>query len=246
MKKTINYAKRIILFFLGMSIIQMGVALFLKTNIGSDPMTVFTQGLASTLDKTGLKETAIVKMIAGTNTVTPGVANMIILIVLTAIILCVDYKRIKIGTLICVVGVGPIIDLGVKVISYFPVENANFFVKMLLVVVGCVIIAIGFSILSATEVGVAPNDIVPFLLQDKLKVQQYSYIRIPMDAVLLIGGFFLGGVVGVGTILSMLLTGPFIQFTLPYGKKFVNMLVKVEENESADNDDIDNSEVVTA
>lgn len=243
MKKTINYAKRIILFFLGMSIIQMGVALFLKTNIGSDPMTVFTQGLASALDKTGLKETAIVKMIAGTNTVTPGVANMIILVVLTAIILCVDYKRIKIGTLICVVGVGPIIDLGVK---YFPVENDNFFVKMLLVVVGCVIIAIGFSILSATEVGVAPNDVVPFLLQDKLKVKQYSYIRIPMDAVLLIGGFFLEGVVGVGTILSMLLTGPFIQFTLPYGKKFVNMLVKVEENESADNDDIDNSEVVTA
>ena len=62
MNKTINYIKRIVLFFIGMSIIQMGVALYLKTNIGSDPMTVFTQGLASTLDKTGLRDTAIVKI----------------------------------------------------------------------------------------------------------------------------------------------------------------------------------------
>ena len=242
MNKAVNYIKRLVLFFIGMSIIQMGVALFLRTNIGSDPMTVFTQGLASALDKTGLKDAGIVNMISGNQGVTPGVANMIILVVLTAIIVCVDYKRIKIGTLICVVGVGPVIDFGVKVISYFPVENANFFVKMLLVVLGCLIIAIGFSVLSATEVGVAPNDIVPFLLQDKLKVKQYSHVRIPMDAVLLIGGFFLGGVVGVGTVLSMLLTGPLIQITLPYGKKFVNMLVKVD---NADDDVIDDN-VVTA
>lgn len=225
MNKALNLIKRLILFFVGMTIIQFGVALYLKTNIGSDPMTVFTQGLASTLDKTSLKDLSIVRMIAGTNTVTPGVANMIILLVLVGVILFVERKRINIGTLICVVGVGPIIDLGVKVISYFPVENNNLFVKMLLVLLGCFIIAVGFSVLSASDIGVAPNDIIPFIIQDKTKAQ-YRTVRIIMDAVLLIGGYILGGVVGIGTIISMAATGPFIQMLLPYGQKFVDFLVQ--------------------
>lgn len=225
MKKATNYAKRLFLFFMGMTVIQFGVALFLKTKIGSDPMTVFTEGLASTLNKTPLKDLAITKMIAGTNTVTPGVANMIILVTLTAIILFVDRKRINIGTIICVVGVGPIIDLGVKVISYFPVEQYNLFVKMLLVLFGCFIIALGFSILSASNIGVAPNDIVPFVIQDLTKAQ-YRTVRITMDAVLLIGGFFLGGVVGVGTVIAMVAIGTFIQLLLPFGQKLAGLLIK--------------------
>ncbi len=228
MNKAMNLLKRIILFFVGMSIIQFGVALFLKTNIGSDPFTVFTQGLAFALDKTGLRNFSVVKMISGTDQVTPGVANMIILIVLFAVILLVERSRIKIGTLICVVGVGPIIDLGVKVVSYFPVESYNYFIKALLVVFGCLIIAIGFAVLSATNVGVAPNDIVPFIIQDKTKVQ-YRWIRITLDAGFLIIGFILGGKVGIGTVIAMITTGPFIQFCLPYGEKFVSLLVNEKE-----------------
>ena len=46
MSKNLNLLKRIITFFIGMTIIQFGVALYVKTNIGSDPFTVFTQGLS--------------------------------------------------------------------------------------------------------------------------------------------------------------------------------------------------------
>ena len=232
LNKVINLIKRLILFFIGMSIIQFGVALFLKTSIGSDPFTVFTQGLAMVLNKTGLKDLSIVQMISGRAEVTPGVANMIILIVLFIGILIVDMKRIKIGTLICVVGVGPIIDLGVKAVSYFPVESANIFIKMLLVLLGCFIIAVGFSIISASDIGVAPNDIVPFIIKDKLNFQ-YRWIRIGFDATFLIIGFIFGGTIGVGTIIAMLATGPFIQLLLPYGKKVVDFIVNSkEESES--------------
>jgi uncharacterized membrane protein YczE len=239
MNKAINLIKRLVLFFVGMSIIQFGVALFLKTNIGSDTFTVFTQGLALTLDKTSLKEFFLVKWIAGSAQVTPGVANMIILITLFIIILLVERKRINIGTLICVVGVGPIIDLGVKVVSYVPVESYNYFIRALLVAFGCFIIAVGFSVLSATNVGVAPNDIIPFIIQDKTKVQ-YRWIRITMDAVFLIGGFLLGGKVGLGTVISMAAIGPFIQFCIPYGEKFVNLIVNEKD------EDEDESVAVTA
>ena len=232
MNKVINLIKRLILFFIGMSIIQFGVALFLKTSIGSDPFTVFTEGLATVLDKTVLKDFSIVQMIAGRAEVTPGVANMIILIVLFIGILIVDMKRIKIGTLICVVGVGPIIDLGVKAVSYFPIDSANIFVKMLLVLLGCFIIAVGFSIISASDIGVAPNDIVPFIIKDKLNCQ-YRWVRIGFDATFLIIGFIFGGTIGVGTIIAMLATGPFIQLLLPYGKKVVDFIVNSkEESES--------------
>lgn len=237
MNKAINLIKRLILFFVGMSIIQFGVALFLKTNIGSDTFTVFTQGLASTLDKTELRNFGLVKFIAGKPEVTPGVANMIILVVLFTAIICIERKRINIGTLICVVGVGPIIDLGVKVVSLFPVDSYNYFIRALLVVFGCFIIAVGFSVLSATNVGVAPNDIVPFIIQDKTKVQ-YRWIRIALDAGYLIIGFLLGGKVGVGTVISMVAIGPFIQFCLPYGEKFVNMLTGQAKEQNEDDSEV--------
>lgn len=232
MNKVINLVKRLVLFFIGMSIIQFGVALFLKTRIGSDPFTVFTQGLATVLNKTGIQNLSIVNLIAGKPEVTPGVANMIILILLFIGILMIDRKRIKLGTIICVIGVGPIIDLSVKAVSYFPVESANILIKMLLVLFGCFIIAVGFSILSASDIGVAPNDIVPFIIQDKLKFQ-YRWIRICLDATFLIVGFILGGKVGVGTIISMLAIGPFIQLCLPYGKKVVDFIINGKENDEA-------------
>lgn len=219
MKKLSETTKRIIIFLIGMSIIQFGVALFLRMNIGSDPFTVFTQGLANTLNNLGVNATT-------------GTANRIILIVLFSIILLLNKSHIKIGTMICVVGVGPIIDLGVSMVSILPVESYNYLLKMFLIALGCFIIAIGFSMLSATKVGVAPNDIIPFIIKERTN-WEYRWIRILMDAVLLISGFMLGGTVGVGTIIAMATTGPFIQLCLPYGEKFTNFILmgKLDLNE---------------
>ena len=219
MKKLSEATKRIIIFLIGMSIIQFGVALFLRMNIGSDPFTVFTQGLANTLNNLGVNATT-------------GTANRIILIVLFSIILLLNKSHINIGTMICVVGVGPIIDLGVSMVSILPVESYNYLLKMFLIALGCFIIAIGFSMLSATKVGVAPNDIIPFIIKERTN-WEYRWIRILMDAVLLISGFMLGGTVGVGTIIAMATTGPFIQLCLPYGEKLTDFILmgKLDLNE---------------
>lgn len=211
MGKLSKTIKKLTMFLIGMSIIQFGVALFLKTNIGSDTFTVFTQGLAKTLNSIGVS-------------VTTGAANRIILVVLFAIIFLVNKSHIKIGTLICVLGIGPIIDMGVNIVSNFPIESYSYIVKMILVVVGCFIIAIGFSILSATNVGVAPNDIIPFLIKEKVNAE-YKYIRILLDATFLIGGYLLGGTVGIGTVIAMFTTGPFIQMCLPHGQKLVDVIL---------------------
>lgn len=210
MNSKLNLVKRAILFFLGMSIIQFGVALYIKTNIGSDPFTVFTQGLAFLLN------------------ITPGKANMIILVSLFSIILFIGRKRINIGTFICVMGVGPIIDLSMKTVSLLSIDSFNIILKVLVVAAGCIIIAIGFSIVSASNLGVAPNDIIPFIIQDKTNFQ-YRWIRIGLDIGYLTIGYFLGGIVGVGTIIALLLLGPCIQFCLPYGEQFVRMVTNNKE-----------------
>ena len=52
-----------------------------------------------------------------------------------------------------------------------------------------------------------------------------------MDAFLLIGGFMLGGTVGVGTIIAMATTGPFIQLCLPYSKFYRFILINKDESQ---------------
>lgn len=202
--------ERLIVFFIGMTIIQMGVALFLKVNMGSDPFTVFNQGLGFTLH------------------ITTGKANIIILIGLTVIILFTNKRYINVGTVICVFGVGPIIDFAVKLFSNLPVTHYNVIVKMIILACTSFVIAIGFSILSAVNLGFAPNDSIYFIISEKIK-HQYRWVRICTDICYLIIGYLLGGIVGIGTIISAVLTGPFVQFCLPYGKKFVKILIDYEE-----------------
>ena len=55
-----------------------------------------------------------------------------------------------------------------------------------------------------------------------------------LDVSFLIMGFALGGILGIGTIISALLIGPFIQFCLPYGEKFVNA---IDKNQDEDEDE---------
>lgn len=210
MNKSFSLIKRLFLFFIGMTIIQFGVALFLISDIGSDPFTVFNQGLAFALNTT------------------PGRANIIILIVLTCLIFVFGKSYINIGTLICVFGVGPVIDFALNIISFVPIESYNIFVKGLLVVFGCLIVGVGFSILSATSLGMAPNDSVYFIIKDKTKFQ-YRWVRIATDLCYLVAGYFLGGVVGIGTVIAAFLPGPVIQFCLPYGERVVNLLLGNEE-----------------
>ncbi|MCR6513833.1 MAG: YczE/YyaS/YitT family protein [Clostridium sp.] len=187
---------KLLFFFLGVWIIQAGVAIYLESNIGSDPFTIFTQGLADILG------------------IMPGTANMIITFTFLVIIFFVAKHHIFIGTVLAMFTAGPFINLMMTVLRPFHLEQYNFFIRMVFVAISCVIIAIGFSLLKSTDLGVAPNDIIPFILADKAK-KSYSVVRMCIDATFLILGFFLGGVVGVGTVIAALLTGPLIQFFMP-------------------------------
>lgn len=63
-----------------------------------------------------------------------------------------------------------------------------------------------------------------------------------LDAIYLIVGYLLGGKVWLGTIISMLTVGPFIQLCLPYGKTFVGILLG-NKNDIVNNDIVNNENI---
>lgn len=207
------FIKKMIFFFLGVWIIQTGVAIFIQTNIGSDPFTVFTQGISGLLG------------------ITTGTANIVITFVFLVAIFILSRKSINIGTVLALISAGPFIDLMLNVLKPIEFSGFNIMVKVLLLLISCVIVAIGFSMLKATDLGVAPNDLIPLIIHDKTKIK-YQWIRISMDLIFVTVGFTLGGVIGIGTIIGAFLTGPVIQFFMPKLDKIVKAIIYNEPSSS--------------
>ena len=66
-------------------------------------------------------------------------------------------------------------------------------------------------------------------MNEKFVLKRSALIFLIGFVIFLIVGFILGGKVGIGTIIAMLAIGPFIQFCLPYGKKFVGIVLNGKE-----------------
>ena len=83
--------------------------------------------------------------------------------------------------------------------------------KMFFVLFGCFIVGIGLTLITESDLGVAPNDNVPFLVKDCLHLQ-YRTARVLVDSLYFIVGLLLHGVIGAGTVITVLCVGPCVQF----------------------------------
>lgn len=188
--------KKLLLFFMGLFIIQIGVAMFLELNLGSDPFTIFTQG------------------IAGLMGITPGAANRILTGIIFFIILMVSRKNIHIGTFLSIIGVGILLDCMLALIGPMQLSQYPLVMRILLFMVACIIIGIGIPVLKCGDLGVPPNDLIYFTVMDVLD-KPYGKVRMAVDLLFAAGGIALGGVIGIGTILCILILGPIVQYFLP-------------------------------
>ena len=213
--------KRMLVWLIGLAVIQVGVALFLNLGLGSDPFTLFTQGIARKLD------------------ISQGTANRILTLVFLGTLFGIDRKQIRIGTFLAIIGAGVILDGILKFTAPLHMENYNVWVKMALFMAGCVIICIGFPILKSSELGVAPNDLIYLALVNKLK-RSYAMVRISVDSFYMILGIILGGVIGIGTMLCIVLLGPLMDVFFPKVERIVNrfIYVAVNKNENTPNSQI--------
>lgn len=205
---------RVVLLLAGLVIAHLGVTLFLLADLGADPFNVLIQGLFRTLSKQSFL-----------TFLTHGYTHIAICFLIIIILLVVDKTYIKIGTILCMVCGGPIIDFFSLMLAPM-FEKMPFALKVLMLGLGCVILACGMTIVIKSDAGTGPNDLVAVVISDKLK-KKFGMMRILVDATFVLAGFLLGGVVGLGTIICAGLVGPVAGVVMPYSEKLVNKVLGV-------------------
>lgn len=200
---------RLALLFCGLTIAHLGVTLFLLANLGADPFNVFVQGL---------------RLLTGFP-VTHGTVHMCLSFLIILILLFVDRHYIKAGTLICMICGGPIIDFFTWVLRGFEIESAALAVKIPVLILGCIILAFGMTIVIRSEAGTGPNDLVAVVISEKGKFR-FGITRVITDGLFVLIGFILGGKFGIGTIICAFLVGFVADFFMPYSDKIVKSSIK--------------------
>ena len=204
---------RVVILFVGLIIAHFGVSLFLLANLGSDPFNVMIQGLSR----------SIVNVVSSP-LVSHGNTHMAVSILIIIVLLFVDRTYIKVGTLLCMFCGGPIIDIFNMMLGSVITPDSAMSIRVISNILGCIILALGMSIVIKSDAGTGPNDLVGVVISDKMK-RKFSIIRMIVDACFLMCGWFLGGVVGIGTVICLFLVGPVAGFFLPKSEKVINKIV---------------------
>ncbi len=199
---------RMVLLLIGLTIAHLGVTMFLVTELGTDTFTIFVQGLSNLIG------------------ITIGQMHVIVLCIITIIMLVFAKGYIKAGSVVCAVCGGWIIDFFLWLFDGRISGDSTMIVRFVTMALGCVVLAVGMSLVIRSDAGTGPNDLVAIVITDKLKRFQFRYVRIACDATFTLIGFLLGGTIGIGTVVAIMLTGPVVQFFLPISEKLVNLLVK--------------------
>ncbi len=207
-----EWAIRIVILMAGLCIAHLGVTLFLLSDLGSDPFNVFVQGLFRTGER----------LVPG-SFLTHGRVHIAVSLLIVLILLLVDRSYIKIGTALCMLFGGPIIDVFTKLLGP-ALQGAGLWMRVVMLVLGCVILAYGMTIVIRSDAGTGPNDLVALVISDKTHFR-FSLTRVIVDAVFALSGFLLGGTVGAGTIICMFLVGPVAGIFLPVNGRIIERMV---------------------
>ena len=201
---------RVVILMVGLTIAHFGVTLFLLSDLGADPFNVLVQGIFRTTG--GL---------SGAGFLTHGNVHRILCFLIILVLLVVDRKYIKIGTILCMFCGGPIIDFFTIILSGIFAAFPMLWFKVIMLALGCVILAFGMTIVIKSDAGTGPNDLVALVISEKTSIK-FSIVRVVTDVLFVIVGFILGGVFGVGTIICACLVGPVADRLLPVSEKLVN------------------------
>lgn len=198
--------KRIVLLVIGLTIAHLGVTLFIQSDLGADPFNVLVQGIYRSVPWPEALSFS------------HGRTHMLICFLIIGVLLCIDRSYVKIGTVICMILGGPIIDIFTGLLGGAINNTLPMPLRVLLLVAGCVILAMGMTIVIKSEAGTGPNDLVAIVISDK-SGKPFGIVRILTDVSFVAVGFFLGGKLGVGTIICAFLVGPVAQKFMPYAEK---------------------------
>lgn len=206
---------RVVLLLVGLTIAHLGVTLFLQADMGSDPFNVLIQGLY--------------RFLLWPEFMTHGYVHVGVSFLIILVLLIVDRSYVRIGTLLCMILGGPIIDVFTIILGSVIHSGSPMVLRLASLVLGCVILAFGMTIVIKSQAGTGPNDLVAVVISDK-SGRKFGSVRIVVDVCFAGLGFLLGGTLGLGTVICACLVGPVAQIFLPISGKLCNRFLAEKEN----------------
>ncbi|HHW99514.1 MAG TPA: hypothetical protein GX738_07815, partial [Firmicutes bacterium] len=175
----------------GLFLFSLGIALTLNAQIGYAPWDVFHAGLASTL---------------GISIGTASVSVGLVIIILTVLL----REKVGLGSLGNMVLVGVQLDL-ILGLQVLPVAD-NLVLGIGMLIAGLFIIALASYYYIGSGFGAGPRDSL-MVAVTRITGLPVGLCRGAIELAALLCGWWLGGMVGIGTVISAFLTGPIVQLT---------------------------------
>ena len=184
--------KELLMVIVGSMMMGASIDLFVQADFGLDPLSLFQAGLGRVLH------------------LSLGTTSQVLMISIIILLFFIDRKRIGIGSILNSVLVGAFIKWFSPVICTGGGTAAG---RLLCLLAGLILMGVGIGTYVAAGLGEAGMDAMMMYLSGKLK-KNVNVTRITIDILLSITGFLLGGKLGGATVVSMLVNGYMIQFTI--------------------------------
>jgi len=188
--------KTLIYLVLGLSLFALGEALLITANQGVSPWTVLAQGISF---QTNLS--------IG---VTTFIVSLIVLILWYPL-----KQKPGLGTILNIILISIIIDLSIPILPY----PKSFLLQIIQSILAVFIVGLGSGFYLTANLGPGPRDGLMTGLQS-LTNQPISLIRTVIEVSAVGLGFYLGGIVGIGTLLFAFGIGPTVSFGIFIVTKF--------------------------
>lgn len=201
-----SFIIRVVKLFLGLLLYSIAIMLTINANIGYTPWDIFHVGVSLA---TGLS--------LGNVSILTG------LIVLAVSVLMGE--KFGIGTIANMVMIGIFIDL-IIYLNIIPIAS-SFLVSIFMLIIGLVIICFATYFYINSGFGAGPRDSFMVALSKNTRLSiGMSRGLIEFSAAVI--GYFLGGMVGIGTIISVIVIGPMMEIIF----KFLKFNPKLVEHEN--------------
>ena len=192
-KKPLNLKPRLSTFFFlcfGLSLFGIGEGLLLVSYTGASPWSVLAQGISLKIKYS------------------IGVITFSISIFVISLWIFLKQKP-GIGTILNALIIAVMIDLCLKYIS----TPESFILKIILAVFAVMLVGIGSGIYLVANLGPGPRDGLMTGLQKKTNLP-IATVRVFLEVTVVSIGWYLGGTVGIGTLLFAFGIGPAVAFSL--------------------------------
>ena len=188
--------RRLVLVVLAVVLLGFTLSFLNKTNLGTDPCSMFTLGVSR---KLGISMGNI-----------QAIFNSLLLVI---VIFC-DRSQIGWGTLANMFLVGYSFDFFTWLNSlWIPDEiYASMAVRMGITIPMLFIFIVAAAVYMAVQLGTAPYDAIPFIIAQKIPKVPFKLVRMVWDITFAVLGVLLGSTLGVVTVVMAFTLGPVISW----------------------------------